>query len=165
MLPFAHHASGHWSVPIPLTLLLAGFAISYLYGWLRLRCSADEITEHRLLGFLSGIVLLWIAIASPLSSYVHQFLTAHMIQHLLLMTIAPALILSGNPFKAVERGLPSLGTVFRIPPLPQLGTFLTNPIVCWLASTVVLMAWHIPVLFTLSFENPALHRFEQFTFI
>jgi cytochrome c oxidase assembly factor CtaG len=170
MLPPAHHALGHWSVPIVVTLLLAFFAICYFYGWLRLRSSADQISQQRLLGFLSGLVLLWVAVVSPLSSCVHRFLTAHMIQHLLLMTIAPALVLLGDPLKVFERALPaqfsqSLEGLFRVPPLPQLGTFLTNPKVCWLASTATLIGWHVPAIFSFCFKNPAMHQFEQFTFV
>jgi putative membrane protein len=170
MPPVAHHAPGHWSVPILLTLLLLALALLYFRGWLRLRSSSGQNSPGRLLGVLLGLALLWIAVASPLTSYVHHFLTAHMIQHLLLMTIAPALVLQGNPVKALRCALPaqftqSLGTALRVPPLPHLGAFLTNPVVCWLVSTAVLMGWHIPTLFSLSFESPALHLFEQFTFV
>jgi len=114
--------------------------------------------------------MLWTALASPLAAAVHRLLTAHMVQHLLLMTIAPALILLADPLKALRCALPpwlaqSLARIFRVSPLPQIGKLLASPIVCWFASAAALMGWHIPVVFSLSFESPALHQFEQLTFV
>ena len=45
--------------------------------------------------FLLGLLFIWIAMASPLAVRDHEMLTAHMVQHLLLMTLAPPLILLG----------------------------------------------------------------------
>jgi len=139
-------------------------------GWLRMRASTREVSGVRLCSFLAGVALLWLALASPLASYVHQFLTAHMIQHLLLMTISPALVLLADPLKVFQLAMPpqlarSTRDFFRIPPLPQFGKLISNPIVCWLASTAVLLGWHIPAIFARSFASPPLHQFEQFTFL
>ena len=43
---------------------------------------------------------------SPLAAMDHQLLTAHMAQHLLLMTVAAPLILLGAPAIALLHGLP-----------------------------------------------------------
>ena len=55
--------------------------------------------------------LVWAALGSPLVAYDHDLLTVHMIQHLLLMTFAPALILLGEPLLAFWHGLPRFGKV------------------------------------------------------
>ncbi len=49
---------------------------------------------------------MWIAIASPLDAFSGLLLSAHMMQHLLLMAVAPPLILLGAPFLPMLRGLP-----------------------------------------------------------
>ena len=50
--------------------------------------------------------MLWLAIASPLDAFSGLLLSAHMVQHLLLMSVAPPLILLGAPFLPLLRGLP-----------------------------------------------------------
>ena len=168
----AHHASGSWLLPVPLTLLLFVIAFVYLRG-LRSsgRASRRELPPWRIASFLLGLALTGIASVSPLAELDHRFLTAHMIQHLLLLTIAPALILLGDPVRSLSRGLPqgsaqeALGTLFRSPPFQQLGGLLANPVVCWLAAAATLIVWHVPPIFALAMQSPALHIVEQLTFL
>ncbi|HTV83335.1 MAG TPA: cytochrome c oxidase assembly protein [Acidobacteriaceae bacterium] len=53
-----------------------------------------------------GLFSLWIALASPVDALNEFLLVAHMTQHLLLMSIAPPLLLPGNPVVPMLRGLP-----------------------------------------------------------
>jgi len=46
-------------------------------------------------GFAGGLAALWIAVASPVSHLDHHLLTAHMVQHLLLMLVSAPLMLLG----------------------------------------------------------------------
>lgn len=169
MHPLSHHAPAAWAVSVPLTVFLLVLFACYVRGWLRMR-SAGQMSAARILSFFVGIVLLWLALSSPLASSVHRFLAAHMVQHLLLMTIAPALLLMADPWKVLQAAMPSslacaAGNFSHVPPLPWLGAFLTNPVLCWLASTAALVGWHIPGIFSRSFESPALHHFEQCSFV
>ena len=88
---------------------------------------ASAIPGWRLASFLFGMSLVWAALGSPLVAYDHDLLTVHMIQHLLLMTFAPALILLGEPLLAFWHGLPRfgkivLGPLFRRPLAQRFGT-------------------------------------------
>src|SRR6266478_3298304 len=90
-MPHAHHASVEFFW-ISAGLILA--ALIYLRGLLRLRrLDLDSVEAWHTGGFILGLFLIWLATASPLSSLDHESLTAHMVQHLLLMTFAPPLIL------------------------------------------------------------------------
>src|SRR6266478_1444403 len=103
-MPHAHHASVEISW-ISAGLILA--ALIYLRGLLRLRrLDLDGVQAWHAGGFILGLFLIWLAIASPLSALDHESLTAHMVQHLLLMTFAPPLILLGAPVKTFVYGLP-----------------------------------------------------------
>jgi len=171
MSPIDHHAAGSWSLPIPLLLLTLAAAILYLRGVRQLaRDSQRAIPVSRLVSFLIGLTLSALALFSPLAALEHQFLTAHMVEHLLLMNVAPALLLLGDPIRALFYGLPSrwaqgvLVPVFRWPPLPRFGQFLANPIVCWLSASGTLILWHVPLVFSLALKSPALHRLELATF-
>ncbi|HTS26313.1 MAG TPA: cytochrome c oxidase assembly protein [Bryobacteraceae bacterium] len=94
---------------------------------------------------LLGLLAIGVAMASPVSALDHRMLTAHMVQHLLLMTIAPPLIFLG----ARPR--------FRLPRF--------HPAMCWLAAAAVLVGWHLPAAFRLGMQSEAWHVVEQVSFL
>src|SRR5216683_4797201 len=159
MAPQIQNALENWSpvVPLALTLLLA--AIVYLRGWLYLRSrSVNIIPAWRAGSFLIGLFLIWIALGSPLAAFDEELLTVHMIQHLLLMTIAPPLILVGAPLMPLLHGLPRqfvqavVSPPLRWPLLQWVGRVISNPVFCWLAAATALVGWHIPAAFTLGLQ-------------
>ena len=161
-----------WTLPIPLSLTAIFIAAIYLLGWWRLRgASADVIPSWRAASFLAGMFLIWSAIGSPLGLLDEQLLTAHMAQHLLLMTIGPALILMGAPVMPILHGLPQrfvqaiLGPFLRWPAIHATGRVLSQPAVCWLAAAAVLVGWHIPVVFSLALRSEGLHILEHTSFL
>ena len=91
-----------------------------------------------------GFAALCIAMASPLAHMDHHSLTAHMLQHLLLMLVAAPLILLGAP-AIVARWQPGLA-------------------LCWFAGTLTVVAWHVPTVFALAINSPALHHLEHASF-
>lgn len=123
-----------------MTIALIFAAIFYLYRWLRFRKS---VPFWRAESFLAGLVAVWLAAGSPLAMLDEELLTAHMAQHLLLLTIGPALILLGFPAH------------HRTP----------KPLLCWFAGTAVLIGWHIPAVFALAFRSMTWHSVEQATFL
>ena len=125
------------AVPLTAALILIGFL--YVAGWIR---SRKIIPLWRVESFLCGLILVWLAAASPLAMLDEELLTAHMAQHLLLMTIAPALLLLGLPMLR-----PSV-----------------NPLLCWFTSAATLIAWHIPALFELGFASMLWHHIGQASF-
>src|SRR6266478_4566877 len=96
----------------------------------------------RLISFLAGLAVIVIAVASPLDAFAGLLLVAHMIQHLLLLMVAPPLILYGAPYLPILRGLPSralkhgAGPFLASPGLQKFGRWLTHPLVCWLTLTI-----------------------------
>jgi putative membrane protein len=172
MPPTLQVALESWRLPVPLTLVLFLAALLYLRGWLRLHSpSVNEIPGWRAGSFLIGLFSIWIALGSPLSAFDEQLLTVHMIQHLLLMTIGPALILLGAPVMPFMHGLPRpfvktvLGPLFRWPPLQRLGHLLSQPVFCWLAAAAALVGWHIPAAFNLALRSEAWHILEHSSFL
>jgi cytochrome c oxidase assembly factor CtaG len=97
-------------------------------------------------------------------------LTAHMVQHLLLMTLAPPLILLGIPRNQLAHGLllrfpRAIGFPVRAEPIQQLGSVLTRPGLCWLAAAGTLLVWHIPSVFMLGLRLQIWHSIEQLSFL
>ena len=125
-----------------MTLVFVVLALGYMRGWLRSRARpAQAVDAWRAAGFLLGLVLIWIAVASPFASADAHSLTAHMVQHLVLMSVAPPLIWLADPVRLLRCALPSRLTesvVLRIArwrPIQRLGRLLGHPIVCWVAAT------------------------------
>ena len=164
---------GSWDIPGPVTLAFAFTALLYLRGWLllRRRDPPNAITGSQVGGFLLGLVLIWIASASPVASCHEASLTRHMLQHLLLQTLAPPLILLGAPVMAVWRGTPRhvahaiIDPLSRWPPARRLEKTLARPAFCWIAATATLVGWHIPALHTLALQSPAWHELQHATFL
>jgi putative membrane protein len=161
-----------WTVPIPFTLATILTTILYLRGWLHLRSAASNaIPSWRAASFLVGVFLIWLAVGSPLALLDEALLTAHMVQHLLLMTIAPALILTGAPVMPLLHGLPQrfvqsvAGPVFRWLPMRLAGRVLSQPAICWLAAASALVGWHIPASFNLALQSEGWHIAEHGSFL
>jgi len=152
-----HHGASE-SFWVSSALIFA--SLVYLRGWRRLRRHAhNNIEDWRAGGFVFGVLFIWIATASPLAALDHEMLTAHMAQHLLLMTLAPPLILLGMPRKPLADGLLQSGT------MQQLTSVLTHPVVCWLAAAGTLVLWHIPSVFMLGLRSQTWHGVEQASFL
>jgi putative membrane protein len=155
----------------PITAVLVVTALVYARGWYRFRRTLPNVLPAwRLAVFLGGLSSLWIAIASPLSTLDDESLTAHMVQHLLLMTVAAPLLLLGAPGIILLHGLPQrfvrlgLGPVLRWRPVQWLGLRLTHPVFCWLAATAAVIGWHIPALFELGLRSERWHEIEHACF-
>ena len=103
--------------------------------------------------FLSGLGSLWIALSSPLDVFNGFLLTAHMLQHMVLMMVAPPFILLGSPLIPIVQGLPKFVArefarpLLHWPVAKRLGSLVTNPIIAWLLMAVTMLAWHIPSLY------------------
>ncbi len=136
----------------------------------RQRGSGRLVAPWRSVAYLSGLVVLSIALMSPIDVLSGQFFFMHMIQHLLLVMIAPPLLLIADPMPIMMWGLPSglrleVGRWLR----PD-STFrravrsLTTPGLVWLYFITVLLGWHDPRVYNLTLESEWVHDLEHLTF-
>ena len=172
MPPLMHVRSDGWEASVPLTIAFVFIALVYVRGWRRLHSTPlHTISTRRASGFLLGLLLMWTAVASPLAAYHADLLTVHMVQHLLLMSLAPPLVWLGEPARALLHGLPRrvahsmVAPVFRWTSLQRLGRLLGQPAVCWLAATVALVGWHVPAALTLAMQSQTWHAIEYASFL
>jgi cytochrome c oxidase assembly factor CtaG len=160
-----------WSPPWTRIALLLLVVIVYVRGFAPLHQQMpDRFPMQRLVFFLGGIATLFIAIASPLEELDDLLLQVHMIQHLLLMIVAPALLLCGAPLIPIVRGLPVsiaksvVGPISRSQFLRTLFHRLTEPLVCWFAFALATWGWHTPPAFQLALRSPVAHAIEHACF-
>jgi len=165
----AHHAAFE---SLSVSAALITLALVYLRGWLRIRrFELETIESWRAGSFLTALFFIWLAVASPLMMLDHQLLTAHMVQHLLLMTLAPPLIWLGAPVKAFLWGLPHpieqavIIPLSHSPGTKQFSKTLAHPAVCWFGAAATLVAWHIPAVFMLGLQSGTWHGIEQASFL
>jgi cytochrome c oxidase assembly factor CtaG len=127
------------------------------------------VSGWQLAAFTGGVISLWAAVASPFEALDHQLLTIHMVQHLLLMTVAAPFILLGAPAFALLHAFPQrlvLNVLAPLlwPPVRGLGRIVSHPLFCWLASTATVIGWHVPALFELGMRSAEWHEVEQASF-
>jgi putative membrane protein len=157
---------------IPLMVFLTLVISFYARGWLYLRKAFPQIIDLRhMAAFISGLVSIWVAVGSPLASMDHELLSIHMVQDLILMAVAPALILLGMPVPALLRGLPQdfvqaiVCSLQRSASVRRITTSTGHPMFCWFAGTVTVIAWHLPSLFALGLHSASWHEAESASFL
>jgi len=161
-----------WAIPIPVLLSLFAVAVIYLRGWLTLhREMPGKYPRWRLASFFGGLGALFIAIASPLDAFSALLLQVHMLQHLLLMMVAPLLIWLGQPLLAMVRGVPAklvrdaFSPFLTSPVLMRAGRGITHPATGWLAMAAATAIWHLPKFYELALRSPSWHQTEHACFL
>ena len=145
-------------------------ALLYLSGWTTLRRRMPErFGVRRALAFSTGLAVLVGALASPLDELGHHLLLAHMIQHLLLMAVAPPLLWAGAPVAPMLLGLPKglrrrVAVALAWAPTRRVARVLADPRVSWVAFVVAFWTWHVPALFDLALRADSWHHLEHACF-
>jgi cytochrome c oxidase assembly factor CtaG len=131
---------------------------------MRLRRGEGPLPGWRLAVFLAGLALVWLATASPLAGLDHALLTAHMLKHLVLMTVAAPLLLLGEPILLLAAGVGP-----ERPSFPEALTVFaraaTHPVLCWLAGTATVLAWHVPAALSLAMHSAWGHAAQSGSFL
>jgi cytochrome c oxidase assembly factor CtaG/ferredoxin len=164
-------AISSWTFDPAVIALLVAAAIIYFRGWRRgRRIFPTDEDSTRLTAYIGGLVILYLAIESPLDAFDSLFLSAHMAQHLLLMMVAPPLLLIGRPMLPLLRGLPrtfvkeGLGPFLAWPLFQRLLKALTFPPVAWFAYTASTILWHVPACYELVLRSPFWHGVQHACF-
>jgi len=164
-----HYLTDNWSFD-PFAIVAAVLVVWHEAGLARLaRRSRPERTRQRRLRsvwFDAGLVVLLIAVESPIDYWSDSYFFVHMIQHLLVMFAAPVLVVAGAPWQPLLAGLPGkLGkeatrevmTGGWSRPVRAVGGFLLRPWVAVIAFNLAMVAWHLPGPFDLGTRNQAVH--------
>jgi cytochrome c oxidase assembly factor CtaG len=113
----------------------------------------------RALVFVAGVLVTLLALVSPLDVLGDTYLfSAHMVQHLLLMQVAPPLLLLGTPAWLAKKitDWPVAGRAERI---------VGRPWVAWLLGIGTMWVWHLPALYNATLADEGLHIVEHVSFL
>jgi putative membrane protein len=165
-LPFS------WTTdPALLWVILA--ASLYWLGGRRVAPPPSAARRWRTAAFVAGLATIVVALASPIDDWAEKLQWAHMVQHVLLLLVAPPLLALARPWNRMWRGLPldlRRGVAREITrgrwsrALRLTARFLGDPIPSWLLFTVTLLAWHLPFAYDATLRSPFVHALEHALF-
>ena len=160
--------------------VIGGVALSALLYWLGLRYSIRAgLSRHvrwwQVVAFAAGLLVVLIALDSPLDTLADNWLWAHMIQHDLLTMVVPPLLLLGAPAWPFWRAVPlkarraTLGWALRQRWPRRLWDaiehYVLAPVPVWLLYVGVYAIWHIPSLYDAAIAQQPIHILEHITFL
>jgi cytochrome c oxidase assembly factor CtaG len=129
------------------------------------------VTAGRRTGaFLAGLAVVAVALAPPLDGAAGRRLSAHMVQHLLLVLVAAPLLVAGRPGAVVLGALPvearaRLGRVGHRRRWRLVRRAVTHPVVVLTVAVGGFWAWHLPALYDAALHHAPLHVAEHATFL
>jgi putative membrane protein len=150
--------------PLPL-VVCGGAAALYALG------RRGRIRVWRELSFYSGVVLAFVVLERPFDDWADTWLSVHMAQHIVLMTVVPPLVVLGRPWprmwlpfplrarRAVGRGL-SHSPTFR-----RSAGILKHPGIALAVQTAMVALWHVPQLYDAAARNEWIHVLEHVCFV
>ena len=161
----------NWDIPWVASSALSVVATLYAIGWIRARKTRPkQLRPWRLVAFLSGLLSVFVAIASPLDTLSESLLFMHMAQHFVLMSVAPPLIVLGAPVVPMLRGVPRflirtcLRPLFESQVYRTLSRAMMLPPICWITMNVAYVGWHIPAAYEFALQSEGWHNVEHACF-
>jgi cytochrome c oxidase assembly factor CtaG len=157
-----------WGILLPLLVT----AVLYGRGWRILhREQPQRYPDARWWCFYGGLSALVLAILSPLDAFAGLLLQVHMVQHLLLLMVAPPLLWLGQPILPLVRSVPArfvraaFGPFLHSPGLRKFAAFFVHPVVAWLLFNGMVIGWHLPRFYDLGLRDRGWHEFEHLCFL
>ncbi|MBI4527751.1 MAG: cytochrome c oxidase assembly protein [Deltaproteobacteria bacterium] len=171
----AHVAAGHtvltdWHWRWDVISVLVVFGALYTRGWVRLGKMGGEAKVCQLVFYALALGAIGCALLSPIDELASYLLIAHMVQHELLMMLAPPLILLANPVPILLWGLggsPRLqagNLLARHSVIRSARDFLGRMPIAWSLYVVNLWAWHYPAFYEAALRNEWIHDVEHILF-
>lgn len=153
--------------------MFGGAGTAYAVGMARIWESAGRgrlVRRSHVRNFVTAQAVLVVALVSPLATSAHASLTAHMVQHVLLLVVVAPLLAAGAPLPTMLWALPAawrehgLG-LWRVATRShgrRWGAWVGAALV---AQSVVMLTWHAPVLYEGALTHDLLHVLEHASYV
>jgi len=152
------------AVIVPVAIL----AILYLWGVRRVaaRHPARPWPAWRAAMFLGGLAVIVVATLSGIGRYDDILFWDHMIQHLMLIMVAPPLLIAGQPITLLLHASRNpVHTWAKRMVRSRLASLLTWPVFGALAYTVAVMVFHLTSIASTAARDPAVYHLEEVFFL
>jgi putative membrane protein len=161
---------GAWNPePAVIAASILGLAL-YGSGFLALRRRGrrDHAGWTHACPFLLGVLVLTLALVSPLDAAGDEYLvSAHMLQHVMIGDLAPALLVLGlrGPLTLFMLPAPILRGVAGTMWLRRTLGFLLRPTPTFVAWALTMAVWHVPAIYDAALTRTWLHDLEHASFL
>lgn len=146
---------------VGLASVAAGYAYAFYYfwrhDWLKRLVQRGLVRWSHPCYFAAGLATIFIALLSPIDILANLLFVVHMMQHILLIMVAPPLLLLGLP-------APLTRWLILETKLKSVLTWLTNPALAYVLANANLLMWHIPPLYDATLRNDLIHDLEHALF-
>jgi putative membrane protein len=149
-----------WSFEPSVLLGVAALAVLYVKGWRRARTDREPHPPGwgRLALFFAGLLAILAALVSPIDQLGEQLMVMHMLQHILLLDIAPILLILGLT-KVLLRPVTR-----RMNAVERRAGYFAHPAFAVFAYVGFMWLWHIPVMYDTALRYPNVHVLEHVCF-
>jgi cytochrome c oxidase assembly factor CtaG len=148
-------------------IVVLGTLASYVVGLvLAHRSGSQGLPWYRVASFVLGLVVVGVSVNSAIATYSHILFWVHMVQHLLLIMVAPALLVVGSPLTLlvqVTRGETRQRVRSALTSAPV--SVLTHPLVGTALYALVIVATHLTSFMQQMMLHPWLHQAEQVLYL
>ncbi len=154
----------HWEFAPDVTAVAVAVAVAYLWGTWRVarRHPARPWPWWRTALFLCGVAVVVLAIESGIGTYDDVLAWDHMVQHLLLLMVAPPLLVAGQPVTLLLHASRNpLHTWVKRAIRSRVVTFLTWPPFGLVAYSATIVGTHLTVLSRIILQNQSVHYAEH----
>lgn len=124
------------------------------------------MTPRRAAFLLAGCVVIGVALSPPMDATADENLPLHMLQHMLLLAVAPPLLILGEPIRVAFDLLPPRGARRLAELLRQRWmAALLNPLVALGVFALIVLGTHLPAVFDRAIESEPLHALEHLSYL
>ena len=153
----------------PIAIVLA--AAWYTFGAIRLSArTGPSVGAAPITAMAAGLSVLAAALASAPGTFPGGTLSAHMMQHLLIMLVASPLIVWARPALVLLVLLPraarkALRLLRSTSCFARLADLVRRPATAWMLFSGSIAFWHMPALYIWALDGGAPHAVMQLTFL
>lgn len=133
--------------------IVALVVVAALYGAALYR--REQLQTRHATAFALGWAALAAAIVSPIARIAGGDFALHMLQHEVLMIVAPPLLILGRPFTALAATLPRAALRVLAWPLR------TPPLAVWTLHALAIWLWHLPRWFDAAAASAGMHALQH----
>ncbi|MFN2603115.1 MAG: cytochrome c oxidase assembly protein [Gemmatimonadaceae bacterium] len=157
------------AIVIPIGLATAMYARGARVEWLRVQQGRDRV-RNSIAFFFAGLVVLIVALVSPLHRLGNVLFSAHMAQHELLMTIAAPLLVLSKPVEPLLWSLPlgarrAAGRFFAQRWIRRMWQTLSRPAVATAIHAAAIWGWHAPGAYNATLHSEWIHFAQHASFL
>src|SRR3954470_6198206 len=150
-----------WTFAPAILLTVGVYGYVYVRRWRTVRAGrsgARGATWGHLALWMTGLLLILVALVSPLDAVSDQLASAHMVQHLLLADLVPICLILGTS-KVLLRPVTR-----RVHAVERRAGVLAHPAFGVVAYVGAMWLWHVPFMYDAALRHSGVHVLAHLTF-